>query len=185
MVDNPLVYCPGQRGTQRTLNEIRYDNMFNANEWFIVIALVVGAIAVLWIPRRFTKKTTCLYLMCGVFFGFFFDHTLSVFPVSYYVINDSSRFEVMDFLSHVMYAPYSYLFFYLYDLFNIKLRLSLLYILAWAFMSVGVERLASAVGIFHYRHGYSIYYSFVIYLIILSIWVLFYRIIKAHGEKRF
>lgn len=67
------------------------------NEWFIVIALFFGALMVLWSPRRFSKKTAGVYLMCGVFCGFFFDHTLSVLPVSYYVINDTSHFEVMDF----------------------------------------------------------------------------------------
>lgn len=120
-----------------------------------------------------------------MFFGFIFDHTLSVLPVSYYVINDSSTFELMDFLSHVMYGPYSYLFFYLYDLFNIKPRLSLLYVLVWAFVSVGIERFSEIIGVFHYRHGFNIYYSFVIYLLVLSVWVPFYRIIKVYGEKQF
>lgn len=167
------------------MNEIRYDVHFNLNEWFIVIALAVGTLVVLILPQRFDKKTAGVYLMCGIFFGFFFDHTLSVFPVSFYVINDSSRFEVMDFLSHVMYAPYSYLFFYLYDRFNIKPRSSLLYVLVWALASCGMERLAVAAGVFHYRHGYTLFYSFVIYLMVQSFWVLFYRVIMKYGDKRY
>ncbi|WP_134686842.1 hypothetical protein [Brevibacillus migulae] len=167
------------------MNVIRYDDHFNANEWFIVISLFVGTLLVLLLPARFTIKTTSLYLMFGVFFGFFFDHTLSVFPVSFYVINDSSTFEVMDFLSHVMYAPYSYLFFYLYDFFHIKLRFSPMYILVWALVSVGFERFAVYLGVFHYQHGYKIYYSFVIYLLVKSSWVTFYRMIQSYGEKQF
>lgn len=167
------------------MNIIHYDNSFNVNEWSIVISLFVGTLLVLMLPKRFTKKNTCVYLMFGVFFGFLFDHTLAILPVSYYVINDNSTFELMDFLSHVMYAPFSYLFFYLYDLFSIKPRFSMLYILVWVFVSVGIERLSVIAGIFHYRHGYSIYYSFVIYLLVQSIWVLFYRIIQAYGEKRY
>lgn len=167
------------------MNEIRYDHHFNANEWFIVIALVVGTLMVLWLPRRFPIKTAGVYLMCGVFCGFFFDHTLSVLPVSFYNINDTSRFEVMDFFSHVMYGPFSFLFFYLYDLFRIKPRHSLLYILVWAFASAGFERLSVAVGIFHYEHGYDIYYSFAIYLAVLSLWVILYHVMKAYGDKRF
>jgi hypothetical protein len=155
------------------------------NEWFIVIAIIVGISMVLWLPRRFNNKTAGVFLLCGVFCGFVFDHTLSVLPVSYYVINDAYRFEVMDFFSHVMYAPYSYLFFYLYDLIRVKPRFSLLYILPWAFASVGVERLCAAIGIFHYRHGYTIYYSFAIYLMVLSGWVLLYHALKAYGDKRF
>lgn len=168
------------------MNVIRYyDYNFNANEWFIVISLLVGTLLVFLLPKRFTKKTTCVYLMCGVFFGFLFDHTLSALPVSYYDINDNSSFQLMDFLSHVMYAPFSYLFFYIYDFFNIKPQNSLLYILVWAFMSVGMERICVYIGIFYYQNGYSIYYSFVIYLLVQSFWVIFHRIIKAYGEKEY
>lgn len=108
-----------------------------------------------------------------------------MFPVSFYDINDSSRFEGMDFFSHVMYAPYSYLFFYLYDLFRIKPRHSLLYVLVWAFVSAGFERLCVAVGVYHYQHGYNLYYSFEIYLAVLSLWVIMYHVLKAYGDKRF
>jgi hypothetical protein len=164
---------------------IRYVNHFNGNEWFIVISIFLGALLVLILPKRFSRKTTCVYLLCGMFFGFFFDHTLSAFPVSFYRINDHSSFELMDFFSHVMYAPFSYLFFYLYDFFNIKPKLSLLYILVWALVSVGIERLCVNIGIFHFEHGYNTYFSFVIYLLVHSLWVIFYRIMKAHGDKPF
>ena len=167
------------------MNDIRYDDQFNLNEWFILTAIVIGIVTVFWLPRRFPRKTTGVFLLCGAFFGFVFDHTLSVLPVSYYVINDAYGFEAMDFFSHVMYAPFSYLFFYLYDRIRVKPRLSLLYILPWAFISVGMERLCVFVGVFHYRHGYTLYYSFAIYLAVLSGWVLLFHALKAYGDKRF
>jgi hypothetical protein len=123
--------------------------------------------------------------MCGVFFGFFFDHTLSVLPISFYDLNDSSRFELADFLSHFMYGAYSYLFFYLYDYFHIKLRYSLIYILTWTLMSVGWEQLSVVFGVFHYQHGYNVFYSFMIYLLVQSIWVSFYYVILKYGNHRF
>jgi hypothetical protein len=155
------------------------------NEWCIVIALIMGSIAVIGLPQRFPRKTAGVYLICGMFCGFFFDHTLSVFPVSFYVVNDTSRFEAMDFLSHVMYGPYSYLFFYLYDFVRIKPRHSLLYILVWAFISMGFERVSVAVGIFQYQHGYKIYYSFAIYLVTLSLWVILHHVLKVYGDKHY
>ncbi|MMZ60844.1 hypothetical protein D3C76_201700 [compost metagenome] len=167
------------------MKEIRFDSNFNSNEWFIIISLIVGILVVLMLPQRYTKKTTGIYLICGIFFGFIFDHTLSVFPVSYYVINDSNKFELMDFLSHVMYGAYSYLFFYLYDYFKIKPRLSVVYVLVWALISFGFEGISVAVGVFHYENGYTIYYSFVIYLMVISIWLLLHRIVNAYGEKQF
>ncbi len=164
---------------------IRYEDQFNTNEWFILISLIVGILTVFLLPKRFTKKMTCLYFMCGVFTGFLFDHTLSVLPVIYYVINDSSKFEFMDFLSHVMYGPFSYLFFYLYDRFNINPRFSLLWILIWAFLSLGIEKICEMIGVFHYEHGYKIYYSFLIYLMVVSLWVLFYRLMNKYGEEQY
>jgi hypothetical protein len=168
------------------MNEFRYyDHQFNGNEWFIIISIIVGTLLVFLLPKRFTKKTTYVFLLVGVFNGFFFDHIFSVLPVSYYDINDNSSFQFMDFLSHIMYAPYSYFFFYLYDFFKIKPHFSLLYILVWSFISVGIEGLCVYVGIFHYQHGYKIYYSFVIYLLVHSIWIIFYRIIKTYGDKQY
>jgi hypothetical protein len=162
-----------------------YDDQFNTNEWFIIISIIVGALLVIFLPKRFTKKTTYLFLLTGIFNGFFFDHVLSVLPVSYYDINDNSAFEFMDFLSHVMYAPYSYFFFYLYDYFKIKPQFYLLYILVWSVISVGIERFSVYIGIFHYQHGYKIYYSFAIYLLVHSIWIIFYRVIRTYGDKQY
>ncbi|MGG3692219.1 hypothetical protein [Heyndrickxia ginsengihumi] len=167
------------------MNIIHYDSHFNANEWTVIVSFVVGMLVVLVLPRRFPKKIFAIYLLCGVFFGFFFDHTLSVLPVSFYDLNDSSKVELIDFLSHVMYATYSYIFFYLYDCLKIKPRFSLVYILPWAFISIGLEKVFSLLGVFHYLHGYNIFYSFVIYLVVLSLWVAFYHVIEAYGERKY
>lgn len=162
---------------------IRYDTHFNINEWYTIGTFCMSVLLVVILPKRFPKKMTAVYLMCGVFFGFFFDHTLSVLPVSFYDINDRSTLEVMDFLSHLVYGPFSYFFFYLYDYFKIKPRFSPVYVLAWATVSVALELLSGFLGVFHYLHGYTIYYSFVIYLIVQSIWVALYYIFQRYGEK--
>lgn len=172
-----------QRGAQVTLKVIHYDNHFNGNEWFVIISIVIGLLAVLAIPKRFSKKVSIIYLLTGVFIGFFFDHTLSVIPVSYYDLNDVSVFELTDFLSHVMYASYSYFFFYLYDYLKVKFRFSPVYILIWTIMSMGIEKLSALVGVYHYKHGYTIFYSFIIYLLVHSSWVALYYIIERQGEK--
>ncbi|WP_019154211.1 hypothetical protein [Robertmurraya massiliosenegalensis] len=162
---------------------IYYDNQFNLNEWFIIGALVIGVLVVVLLPKRFTQQTTIVFITTGVFFGFFADHGLSVLPVSFYDVNDSSHFEVMDFFSHIMYGPYSYLFFYLFHLLNVKPRYTPIYVLAWAFVSLGMEIICKKIGIFHYRHGFNFYYSFVIYLLVLSFWVYFYSLIMKYGNK--
>lgn len=167
------------------MKAVVYDNRFNTNEWTVILTLCVGVLTVFLLPKRFPKKIAIIYFMCGVFFGFFFDHTLSVLPVSFYDVNDTSRFQVMDFLSYVMYGPYSYMFFYLYDRWSIKPRFSVAWIAMWTFLSTGFERLNVALGVFHYTgHGYNIFYSFVIYFLVGSIWVGFYYVISEYGHRR-
>lgn len=139
---------------------IQYEDQFNTNEWFILISVIVGILLILLLPKRFTKQTTCVFFMCGVFSGFLFDHTLSV-------------------------LPFSYFFFYLYDRFTIKPRFLLLWILGWALLSVGIETICERIGVFHYENGYKIYYSFLIYLMVVSLWVLFYKVISIYGDNQY
>lgn len=157
---------------------IVYDNRFNSNEWFVIAGLSIGILLVILLPRRFPIKTSIVFFMCGVFFGFFFDHTLSVIPVSFYDVNDSSRFQLIDFISYFMYGPVSYLFFYVYDRLRIKPTFGPLYILCWSLIAVGMEWMAVAFRVFHYQNGYRLAYSFPIYLVVQSIWVILYYRIK-------
>ncbi|MBS4172249.1 hypothetical protein [Bacillus sp. FJAT-49736] len=166
------------------MKEIVYDNHFNKNEWFILVSLCIGVIMIYLFPKRFCKQIAIIFFMCGVFFGFFSDHTLSVVPISFYDIGDTSDFEFMDLLSQINYGPYSYLFFYIYDRYRIKLKFSPIYILCCSWISVGLELLSDVFGVYHYQHGYNIYYSYAIYLIVFSIWTGLYHIVKMHGIKQ-
>ncbi|KPV44106.1 hypothetical protein AN477_08500 [Alicyclobacillus ferrooxydans] len=157
---------------------IIYDTHFNANEWFIMISLCFGFVCVAFFPKRFPRQVAAVFLMCGVYSGFFFDHSLSVEPISFYDVNDISKFQLMDFLSYFMYAPFSYFFFYAYDRLQLKPSYIPLYILVWSLASVGIEWLAVLFGVFHYQHGYQLAYSLPIYLLVQSCWVALY-----HGLK--
>lgn len=163
----------------RKSHMIVYDTRFNANEWFIIVSLCIGIACILFFPKRFSRQVATVFLMCGVYSGFFFDHSLSVEPVSFYDVNDVSKFQVMDFISYWMYGPVSYFFFYIYDRLQPKPALIPLYILIWSLIAVGAEWLAVVCGVFHYRHGYQLAYSFPIYLLVQSCWIALY-----HGFKR-
>lgn len=152
---------------------IVYDHGFNLNEWSIVIGLCVDSILMMILPKRFPRKTTVVFYMLGVFTGFFFDHSLSVEPVSFYDVNDNSSYQIMDFVSYFCYGPYSYMFFYFYD--RIKPRSTPLYILVWSLLSTGIGMYYSYAGVFHFRHGYTFYYSFLIYLMVYSCWIFLYH----------
>ncbi|MDQ0198233.1 hypothetical protein J2S10_001374 [Neobacillus ginsengisoli] len=156
-----------------------YDNHFNSNEWFIVVGLCIGTITLFFLPKRFPRKTSIVFFTCGVFSGFFFDHSLSVEPVNFYDVNDNSSYQFIDFLSYVTYGPLSYLFFYFFD----RLRpVSIpIYILIWSLISLGMEWSATYFGVFHYRHGYKLFYSLPIYLIVQSCWIVLYH--RYHGSN--
>lgn len=163
-----------------------YDNHFNLNEWAILIGLLIGMITILLLPKRFPRKTSIVFFMCGVYTGFFFDHSLSVEPVGFYDVNDKSTYQLMDFISYLTFGPNSYLFFYLYDRFR---SISVpFYILVWAIIDLGFEWIDRKVGIYHYLHGFTEYYSFPIYLFVNTIWIWFYywiiKQVKQESEEK-
>ncbi|WP_067621474.1 hypothetical protein [Alicyclobacillus acidiphilus] len=155
-----------------------YDTQFNQNEWTVMIGLCVGLVLIYLLPRRFSRKLSIVFFMCGVTCGFLFDHVISVMPVSFYDVNDTSQFQIMDFISYWMYGPISYLFFYVYDRFHVKPKFSPIYILCSALISTCCEWAAVKIGIFHYDHGYKLQVSFVIYLLVQSTWVRFFYLMK-------
>jgi hypothetical protein len=168
-------------------NVITYDNRFNANEWFVILGLCAGIIALFVLPRRFPNRLFVLYFMCGVTFGAFFDLTLGEIPVSFYNVGDTSNYETFDFLSIVMYGPYSYVFFYVYDFLKLNQKINSkfipLYIFIWTLLSLGIEWCGVQLGVFHYHHGYGIQVSFVIYLLVHSGWVLFFHLVKPETTQ--
>lgn len=162
---------------------IVYDNQFNRNEWFVIVGLFIGIVVVYLLPKRFPRQISNLFFLCGIFTGIFFDHTLSVQPVSYYDVNDVSLFEVMDFISYLMYGPFSYLFFYVYDYFRIKPSFIPIFVLVWSLISIGMECLEAFFGVFHYTNGYKIWYSFPIYLLVQSLWMILYYRYRGRQQK--
>ncbi len=159
---------------------ITYDNRFNLNEWTILMGLLIGTMTVIFLPKRFSNKATIIFVMCGIFTGFFFDHSVSVEPVSFYDVNDHSTYEWIDFLSYLDFGLISYLYFYILECVPFFGRIKPVYILLWSVIYIGMEYIADLMGIYHYQHGYKIYYSFPIYLFICSIWFGFYY--RFHNE---
>lgn len=154
------------------------DHQFNMNEWTVILGLCVGIVLVLKLPRRFSTQLSIIFFLCGAVSGFIFDQMLSVIPVSFYDVNDTPKFEFIDFMTYLAYGPVSYLFFYVYDALNVKVRYSPVYIMSTTVISTGLEWVSVKVGIFRYDHGYWLGISFVIYLMIQSVWVWFYFLMQ-------
>jgi hypothetical protein len=155
------------------ISTIVYDSQFNANDWFGIIGLTIGFLTMLILPSRFPRKLSILFCLLGITFGTLADHYIGTAPKSLYDTGNTSEFDFADVPALPMYGPYSYLFFYLYDLLKIKMNLVPLYILSWALVSTTIEWLGTLLGLFHYNNGYWLGISFMIYLLVHSFWVIF------------
>jgi len=156
-----------------------YDQKFNSNEWFLIGILTIGVILVWKLPRIFPIKESLVYFIGFVFIGMVFDHTIGIKPFDYYDVNDSSSYELMDFLSYMTFGPFGYLYIYFYDFFKIKNSHNTIYVFLWTIVTLVTEYIAQILGVYHYKNGYTIYYSFPIYLLTLMSYLYLYKLLNS------
>jgi hypothetical protein len=165
---------------------ITYDNSFNKNEIMVIVSLLIGLIMVWKLKKIFPLKEGLVYFLFGVFFGILFDHTISIPPLDYYDVNDKSSFQLIDFLTYIMYGPYSYAFIYFFKRCKVKISYTPLYILLWTLISISMEFVSDLAGVFHYKAGYNICYSVPIYLLVFTIQIWLHKFLtnkKEHQNK--
>lgn len=168
------------------IDDVVYDTQFNANEWLVIVMAVIGFGAVFLFPRSFSPLQTAYLFLIGIGFGLVFDHTIAVPPFDFYDVGDASHYQFFDMISYIMYAPFGYWYIYLYQRLRIYGFYTIFYILLWACFGLGVEAVSVYIGVFHYRNGYQLVYSFPIYVMVLSIvlwlyWAMFAS--ERHSSK--
>lgn len=160
------------------MKNIIYDTSFNWNEWIVLILIIVGFTTYFILPKIFSTSVTVVIMLYGVVVGLMFDHTIAIKPIDLYDVGDESKYQLFDLFSYTMYAPFGYLYIYLYEKFKLpsKKYWLILYIFFWSIVGIGVEWVGVVTGIFHYKNGYKINYSFPIYLFVQSslIWLYHY-----------
>ncbi|HYK74170.1 MAG TPA: hypothetical protein VEV44_13770 [Pseudoneobacillus sp.] len=156
-----------------------YEKSFDANEWMVIISLIICGLAIWLMPKIFTLLEGCAHFIYGFFIGMFYDHTISVKPWDYYDVNDSSAYQFMDFLSYIMYGPYGYFFIYFYKKINVKGFWHIPYVIIWSTFSLLMEWMGHKLGLFHYEKGYKMHWSIPIYLLAQTIQIIYYHIIKS------
>jgi hypothetical protein len=170
-------------GEVRMNDEVIYDSQFNANEWFVIAMIVFGLLMILVLPKKFTPVQTMFNLLIGIVFGLIFDHTIGIPPFDFYDVGDDSKYHIFDIFSYAMYAPFGYLFIYLYKWLGLKGFYIIPYIVVWSFLSIGIEWLSLLVGVFHYKHGYKLIFSIPIYLYLQSIHYLLFQKLLDKQKK--
>ncbi|MFC5449740.1 hypothetical protein [Paenibacillus aestuarii] len=161
------------------MENIIYDNHFNANEWFVIGIIVLGLVPIWLFPRPFSPSQITFNMLIGITFALIFDHTIAVPPFDLYDTGNQSKFELFDLFSYIMYGPYGYWFIYWYERARMYEFMTIVYILVWAGMAIGLEWMGVKTGEFHYKHGYQLMYSCPIYLLLMSIHLKMYRMAFA------
>ncbi len=159
-----------------------YENVFDWNEWFIIITLLFLNFLILVTPKIFSAIEGMAYYLFGITIVHFFDHTTSVRPWDLYDVNDNSNYQLMDFTYYVMNGPFSYFFMYLYIKLNIKGHQTILYILIWSSFSLLAEWFGVKIGLFHYDKGYKMYWSFPIYMLVQTLLIIYFHIIQKTSK---
>jgi hypothetical protein len=159
---------------------------FNENEWFVIAIIVIGGIAVLVFPKRFTPTQTAFNLMIGVVIGLMLDHTIALPPFDYYDVGDEAQYLAFYIFSYVMYSPFGYFFIYFFERLKIRGFKTLLYIAIWTSMGILIEWLSVNVGVFHYKNGYKLIYSVPVYLFVESIHLgIYYMLFKIKRSAQY
>lgn len=160
-----------------------YDHAFNSNEWFIIISVIVLFTLLFVLPKLFSLLESIAYSLFGLTLGMFSDQTISIKPWDYYDVNDTSAYQAFDFLSYVMYCPYSYFFIYFYVKFNIRGYYTILYIVIWTTLSLLLEWFGTKIGLYHFNKGYTMQWSIPIYLSFQTILLIYYHKIKIKWQE--
>ncbi|RAN85258.1 hypothetical protein B5P41_34590, partial [Bacillus sp. SRB_28] len=114
---------------------------------------------------------TLIMLLFSMTYAQVIDHILAGKSSDLYDINDIEKYEWFDLITWFLYPPFGYTFVYYYDKWAIRGVRVFWYILLWAFISMGEEVLSLKFNIFAYN-GWKLSYSFPVYLITLSIYLL-------------
>lgn len=151
-------------------------NEHDANEW-LLLAIFAGSLLLVRLPKRFPTSMTFLIMLFGSFFARVLDHLFAAPPLDLYDVMDQGAYELYDVFTYFMFAPFAYLFVYLYDRWRIQHLSAIGYILAWSLLGTGVEWIASLFGIYTYKE-WKIAYSFPVYLIVQFSTLLFFHYVR-------
>jgi len=150
---------------------------WEAAAWFILLANLMNLVVLYILPKKFPTSITILILLIGLALAKTANFILGIPPYDLYDINDETdRLDLIDLLLTAVYPPFGYYFLYIYNIWKFKEKSLFFYIFIVAAISVGFEYLAVLANVFHYT-GWKLFYSFPIYLISLSLTLLFYRVI--------
>ncbi|MGJ7922091.1 hypothetical protein [Neobacillus sp. LXY-4] len=152
---------------------------FDKNEIAIMVMNGFAYIPIFLLRKKLPADITVVALVWGFTIGILFDFTIGGGLMDFYRLNDSNRYELFDLAYHFLFAPFGFMFIYLYEKLTITKKTLIIYVIAWAFIGIGAQWAFTKLDILHFQNGYKLSYSFPVFLVIQTITGLYYRLIKS------
>ncbi|MET3698725.1 hypothetical protein SAMN05877753_10441 [Bacillus oleivorans] len=153
---------------------------FDKNEIYILVMLFIAYAAFFLFPKKLPRYITILFLVWGFASSSLFDFTIGGGLFDFYRVNDSNRYELSDLLTYFLFATFSYFFIYFYKVLNINKKYFILYILGWTLIGLTMEKVSTWMGVTHYQHGYKMYFSVAVFLVVQTTTVVYYELIRLN-----
>lgn len=155
---------------------------FDENEWTVLLIIIFNVLLFQFLPKRLPKEITPLIVLLSISFPQIIDHTIGADPHNFYDITDTKNLELFDILLYAAYPAFGYLFIYLFDKFHIKNIKLILYFFTWSVFAAIFEFCLVKLHVYQYN-GWKLIYSIPIYLVVLSITLLFYKFAISYYQK--
>lgn len=152
---------------------------FDANEWFILLFMAAAYTVIFLLPRRFPLVVTAVMLLLSDVTAKIADFIIATPPYDLYDITDTPKFDLFDFILWLLYPPFGYLALYIYDKYYIRGTGAAFYVLVCSLLACGFEWLAAQAHVFNYK-GWKLLYSLPVYLFVISLYLLIYRLLLWH-----
>ncbi|MFD2627572.1 hypothetical protein [Oceanobacillus kapialis] len=151
---------------------------FDKNEIYTIVLLLLGYTAMFVLPKKLPLDFTVLLVAWGVATSMLVDFTIGGGMLDFYKINDANGYEFTDLLTYFQFPIFSYFFIYFYKVLNINKKRFIFYILGWVIISLSMEKLSVYMGVIQYQHGYNMYFSLIVILLVQTTLALYYELIK-------
>ncbi|MFC5448292.1 hypothetical protein [Paenibacillus aestuarii] len=158
------------------------------NEWFVVICSVIAMTMFFRIRKHFNAITIVIIWIFNVVYVATLDYALAVTPFQLYYCGDNETYEPITAFAHIfMYPPFSFLFLYLYDKWNLRNKKNrkrlVFFFIGAAVFSVFFEWLNVLNGFLVYT-GWKLYGSFPMYVFSALILLKLYHFIERNSPMQ-
>ncbi|MFD1739446.1 hypothetical protein ACFSCX_23475 [Bacillus salitolerans] len=156
---------------------------FGMNDIFVLFLICLFLFLIVIFPKRIPKGSSTLLFLFSVVVASVFDNSIGADNFDYYDILDGPKYTIMDVVAYLLYLPFGYFFYYMYDKYKIRGIKTVAYILAWTLFGMLFEYICISFNLFTYKNGYKYLYSVPIYLFSLTVLLLFVNTIIMEKER--